>query len=780
MSVTFSTHLFGSVSGYSTLSKSPDISDYEDEALSGLGFGQTSDETFMGSLASTPSAYGRMLPSGRYAITRCFEGSVDDVGRTTILLASVVMSMQDWANHVRGNLKAFLLDAKVWNLSAFRAGESVQSKSYGGQVKPTLTDYYLVDYLVRIANTAQNPVVILPDGQHSADAIMHLAGVISPEDCSDYRWGIRMLSTTVSVDMMTMAVDPSSGGRRRIIQCDIQHEFYYPAVKFFSSTKLGGTFLQPLEYLSSDTFTEDVKVPSKIFSSKKKIFLSVGALAFFAVLFVAIVALLLVNIGGGEGAPEEPNGVPTQQEPENNGTGKLDPNAEVVDNCPDNPDKMEPGECGCDKSDVDRDNDGVPDCIDGCPDNPDKTEPGDCGCDKFDTDSDRDGVPDCIDGCPFDATKIEEDECGCNSKETDSDDDGVPDCNDACPEDPDKTEPDECGCGIPDTDTDADGTPDCIDNCPEDPDKTEPDECGCGKPDIDSDGDKVPDCIDNCPEDPDKTEPDECGCGIPDTDTDADGIPDCIDNCPEDPDKTEPDECGCGIPDTDTDADGIPDCLDEDDDNDFFPDVKDLDPLVAYVSEEKLCGEILAIYKKDLNVALPNCLQNIEELKDKFIAYKHALRQGVGMTTARGELKKTKIACENTIKKFLNKSNELRKKLNNKSVNGYLQVDDFSDKDIQLLLTLLEHIERKYEDNNLLLKDYYNELYQFRRWAKRKAKNSAFNLTDEWIEDLYRMDGVIITEEFVDGHYENLYESTQLEQFLSDNSSYLSDRLPQE
>ena len=55
------------------------------------------------------------------------------------------------------------------------------------------------------------------------------------------------------------------------------------------------------------------------------------------------------------------------------------------DNCPDNPDKAEPGVCGCDLSDDDFDHDGIVNCLDGCPENPFKIEPGDCGCGQPDT-----------------------------------------------------------------------------------------------------------------------------------------------------------------------------------------------------------------------------------------------------------------------------------------------------------------------------------------------------------------------------------------------------------
>ncbi len=54
---------------------------------------------------------------------------------------------------------------------------------------------------------------------------------------------------------------------------------------------------------------------------------------------------------------------------------------------------------------------------DECPDDPNKQEPGICGCGVFDTDSDDDGIADCNDGCPNDPNKVEPGECGCNKAE---------------------------------------------------------------------------------------------------------------------------------------------------------------------------------------------------------------------------------------------------------------------------------------------------------------------------------------------------------------------------
>ncbi|MGM0452525.1 MAG: right-handed parallel beta-helix repeat-containing protein [Thermodesulfobacteriota bacterium] len=79
----------------------------------------------------------------------------------------------------------------------------------------------------------------------------------------------------------------------------------------------------------------------------------------------------------------------------------------------------------------DSDGDGVSDNFDGCVTDPNKTEPGQCGCGTADTDSDGDGTADCNDGCPSDPNKTEPGACGCGTADTDADGNGVADCNEA-------------------------------------------------------------------------------------------------------------------------------------------------------------------------------------------------------------------------------------------------------------------------------------------------------------------------------------------------------------
>ncbi len=117
---------------------------------------------------------------------------------------------------------------------------------------------------------------------------------------------------------------------------------------------------------------------------------------------------------------------------------------------------------------------------DQCPDDPDKTDPGLCGCGTPDTDADEDGTPDCNDNCPDDPDKTDPEDCGCGTPDVDSDGDGTPDCNDNCPSDPFKISPGTCGCRVPDSMTDADG--DSVIDCIE-----------AGAPDTDMDDNGIPD-----------------------------------------------------------------------------------------------------------------------------------------------------------------------------------------------------------------------------------------------------------------------------------------------
>lgn len=110
------------------------------------------------------------------------------------------------------------------------------------------------------------------------------------------------------------------------------------------------------------------------------------------------------------------------------------------------PDEEYPGPKECDL-DEDNDGDGTRDCEDECPNDPDKIKQGVCGCGIPDEDSDGDGTMNCQDSCPADPEKTIMGICGCGASDEDYDRDGVVNCHDGCPDDPDKVAPGACGCG---------------------------------------------------------------------------------------------------------------------------------------------------------------------------------------------------------------------------------------------------------------------------------------------------------------------------------------------
>jgi hypothetical protein len=259
------------------------------------------------------------------------------------------------------------------------------------------------------------------------------------------------------------------------------------------------------------------------------------------------------------------------------------------DECPYNAEIITKGSCRCSGTNADTDGDGTWDCKDGCPNDPNKIAPGDCGCNKkkqnwyYDKDGDGMGAGDPVLACDKPGENyvlIGDDPCpenygGYNYFYGDEDFDGYGDldkpyvgCGDPSPGL--VTNHLDCNDNNRNINPAASESCDGIDNnCNKQIDE------GCnGNPCLnkggDSDGDKICDDDDCAPNDPnfpkpvgtacndgdpttenDKIQPNGCDCKgtlIPCLmDMDNDGVPNCQDNCPSLPNPNQADDDKDGI-----------------------------------------------------------------------------------------------------------------------------------------------------------------------------------------------------------------------------------------
>ncbi len=243
------THLFGSKRGYSTLASSPALSREDVEELSVLSFGQTTDPAMLNGLAKTPCALGRPLRSGRYAITRCFAGQLDDAARPTLRLLTMVIEAADAPLALRG-LKRIVADDRMWSSRAFAEGASSQV-----DVQPDETPVREADLRVfgcwLASQESTRPLVVLGDDEATRSLILDLPRVLSERDRIGYRFGIRLLSSGAPVDVCTMMAGASAAmtSRRRVVTMHVVSAGRLAAIWPDAMSAVGRSALPPVDSL---------------------------------------------------------------------------------------------------------------------------------------------------------------------------------------------------------------------------------------------------------------------------------------------------------------------------------------------------------------------------------------------------------------------------------------------------------------------------------------------------------------------------------------------------
>ena len=205
------THLFGSTDGYRTLARAPGVSDAEDAALAALGFGSPRTSEEFESLAASPCMAGRLLPSGRYAITRLFVGQSDVAGRQTVERRTLVLSNETWMHLAGCDLWATLLDERNWTRDAFANGTPISvHAATSDDLLPRAgeIDQRAFDALLSAHEVGR--CAALPMEARFNQAILRLPALLPPEQSMALGWGIGLWSVPTGVWLATLRT-PSNG-----------------------------------------------------------------------------------------------------------------------------------------------------------------------------------------------------------------------------------------------------------------------------------------------------------------------------------------------------------------------------------------------------------------------------------------------------------------------------------------------------------------------------------------------------------------------------------------
>lgn len=197
------THVFGSKSGYECLSKSLSVTNSENEELSQFGFGQSSDNGFLDGLLSNPTALGRMLASGRYALTRVFKGKPDVANRVTLEFRTLLFRADQFLS-IRSALPDLVKNLRVWESSQFGAGESIElSVPAVPQPHPSEWSWRIFD--AWFSMQARRPHCILIESEF-ADEVLKMPAVLDEkDDALTFSWGIGMLRPVHWVDITVLS-----------------------------------------------------------------------------------------------------------------------------------------------------------------------------------------------------------------------------------------------------------------------------------------------------------------------------------------------------------------------------------------------------------------------------------------------------------------------------------------------------------------------------------------------------------------------------------------------
>ena len=211
-----STHLFGSTDGYTTLAKSAHVSEADEHALSIFGFGSPKSQEDIDQLTRHPSVAGRLLPSGRFAITRLFPGKPDVAGRDTVERRSIIFSAQDWKWVVRCDLESLINDQQAFEREVFAKSlpHSVQVND-SQDLLPCAQELERRLYDIMLSTPRHNACALLADDPVNRRGLLQLLKLLPEHEACTLSWGLGLFAATPGVRIATASNSLAAGPHAR-------------------------------------------------------------------------------------------------------------------------------------------------------------------------------------------------------------------------------------------------------------------------------------------------------------------------------------------------------------------------------------------------------------------------------------------------------------------------------------------------------------------------------------------------------------------------------------
>jgi hypothetical protein len=131
-------------------------------------------------------------------------------------MRSIVLHANDYQAVATASLSSLVSDSNIWQFHSFREGTCVSVPINRRKSRTVSTSDLVVFDAWLNARLISNSISAFPDTSDCCQAILDLPQVLNEQDCLQYRWGLRLLGSSVPADVCTMISGGSRAGRRKV------------------------------------------------------------------------------------------------------------------------------------------------------------------------------------------------------------------------------------------------------------------------------------------------------------------------------------------------------------------------------------------------------------------------------------------------------------------------------------------------------------------------------------------------------------------------------------